>query len=228
MSLIVKNLKKAYGTRTVLDIEELELEEGKIYAVLGPNGSGKSTLLQILAGLCTADCGHVYFNEREGLLVEERVFLPQNPYLFDFTVVENVQLGLKEGNRKQRALEALRLVGMESFSNARPSSLSGGEAQRVAVARALLPGRKWVLLDEPASYTDIASMRQVEEYMQAVNEKKGSGMLFTTHNPSQALRIADEMLFLWQGKIVEKGEPAALIHSPSHGEFREFMENWRI
>lgn len=229
MRIRLRNLKKAFNDKTVLDIDSLELETGKIYAVLGPNGSGKTTMLRVLANLERADEGEVSYGDKPVFPKDTVAYLAQRPYLFDISVYKNVVLGIKnKENIRSEAVNALKQVGMESFVDRRARSLSGGEAQKAALARTLVLGRSLVFLDEPTSAVDISSIKMVEEYIRYVNNSDKSTIVFTTHNPSQALRLAHEIIVLWNGRIVEKGIPIQILESPKTEEIKEFLKNWRI
>jgi ABC-type multidrug transport system ATPase subunit len=228
MRVGLENIKKIYGIRTVLDIGKLEFESGKIYAVLGPNGSGKTTLLRVISDMERADCGSVCLIGG-GSVGSDMAYLPQKPYIFNMKVIENVALGLGRGRSSiNKAAEALDCVGMGAFCRESARSLSGGEAQRVAVARTLVLGKGLVLLDEPASSVDIYSTRLIEEYIKAVNKRDRSTVIFTTHSLSQAVQLADEAVFLWEGRVLEKGEPRSVLDSPHSKEAKDFLLNWRI
>ncbi|MCX7841450.1 MAG: ABC transporter ATP-binding protein [Clostridia bacterium] len=212
MRVRLKNIKKAYKGRLVLNIEELTFESGMIYAIQGSNGSGKTTLLRIIAGIEAPDSGEVVFQGDDGAGRRQIAYMPQKPYIFDMTVMDNVLLGIRNMSCDSKlALEALRKVGMESFMGQNGKKLSGGEAQRVAAARTLVLGRKLVLLDEPASSVDVCSMRLIEEYIREANRKSGATVIFTTHNPSQAARMANESILIENGTIKDKGEPSRLF-----------------
>lgn len=229
MSVRVKNLTKSYNSKTVLNIEELGLKKSNIYAVLGPNGSGKTTMLRILGGVESADSGEIYYDGIPELPKDFTAFLSQKPYLFDLSVLRNVTLGLKNSKDAEKtAIDALNRIGMNSFLHRKARSLSGGEGQKVAIARTLVLKKKIAFLDEPASAVDIASVRRVEEYIRFVNKRDGTTIVFTTHNPSQALRVAHEVIMLWDGKVVERGTPSKILKSPEREETRKFLENWRI
>jgi len=224
----IKNIRKKYGDRVVLDIKEIEFKLSSVYAILGPNGSGKSTLLRILSGVEPDFEGQVHFASN-GLNRADIVYLPQKPYHFDLTVMDNVILGIRDQkNAQATALEALRQVGMESFANARMCSLSGGESQRVALARTIVCECDIVLLDEPASSVDIKSMKFIEEYIKNAALKGRKTVIFTTHNPSQALRLASEVIILIAGEIAEKGNPEAVLKNPGDAKTADFLENWRL
>jgi ABC-type multidrug transport system ATPase subunit len=233
MRIELQKVTKVFNNKTVLHVDNLILEDGKIYAVLGPNGSGKTTMMRIAAGIERAGSGHIYYNGVERLQRNDIAYMPQHTYLFDMTALENVMLGMKNygyssNDARKRALNALDCVGMSSFTNAKARSLSGGEAQRVALARTLVLGKTLVLLDDPASSTDISGMEIVEEYIKAVHEKDGSTIVLTTHNPSQALRIADEVIMMHKGLIIEKDKTSDIFNSPQKQETKDFLKSWRI
>jgi ABC-type multidrug transport system ATPase subunit len=227
------NLKRYFNEKKALDIDRLLIESGKVYAVLGPNGSGKSTMLRILAGFDRDFSGSVCYNGMEKIQYNCISYMPQSIYMFDFTVLENVLLGFGRGridrsDAVSRVKFALGCVGMDGFSNAKARSLSGGEAQRVALARGLVLDRDLVLLDEPSSATDITGVGLAEKYIRSVNSKDGSTIVLTTHNPSQAARIADEVIMMYGGRIVETGSPQQIFDSPQEQETQDFLRNWRI
>lgn len=229
MIIRLRNVKKEYSGRQVLNIDCLDFEEGKIYAVLGPNGSGKTTMLRIIAGIEKTDTGEIIVDNPGGICNRNLAYMPQVPYIFDIKVIDNVELGIKEmKNHRKIAVEALTQLGMEDFLYSPARSLSGGEQQRVALARTIVLNRSLYLLDEPASAADISAVRQIEEYIKSAKEKLGATIVFTTHSPSQALRVADEVLFLQEGLLIEKGSPQEVLHRPEKELTREFLSNWRI
>lgn len=232
MRVELQNVKKKYGDKTVLDVEQLTLNKGKIYALLGPNGSGKSTMLRIMAGFDSDFTGVVSYNDNIRKHDKDIAYMPQKVYMFDISVYQNVILGLQDkkdkDNIKKCAERALDLVGMNDFSNVKARSLSGGEAQRVALARTLIMGRSLVLLDEPASATDISGIQLAENYIRTVNRDDGSTIVFSTHNPSQAAHVADEVIMMFHGKVVEKGSPSKVFDSPEEQETKDFLQHWRI
>lgn len=233
MRVELLNVKRVFNNKTVLDIDKLSLDNGKIYAVLGPNGSGKTTMLRIMAGFDRDICGSVCYNGVEKNHINDISYMPQNIYMFDLTVFQNVIMGINNSEIKgievaERAENALTFVGMENFSNVKARSLSGGEAQRVALARTLILGKSLVLLDEPSSATDISGVELIEKYIKTVNKKDGSTIVLTTHNPSQAARIADEVIIMHGGRIIEMGIPSKVFSSPEKQETKDFLRNWRI
>jgi tungstate transport system ATP-binding protein len=212
----LKNLEKVYDGRTVLDVKELSLEKGKVLGLLGPNGAGKTTLLEILAFLSIPSSGEVWF-EREkvdfsnGNLIELRrkvVLVQQQPILFTSTVSKNVEfpLRIRKTPKEQRddiVEELLELVGMGAFRHAKAHRLSGGETQRVAMARALACSPEVILLDEPTSNVDVENQVAIEQIIAEINRVRGISVIFTTHNMLQASKLAHATVFLYEGKVAE-------------------------
>lgn len=229
MRVELKSIKKTYNGREVLNIQNFEFESGKIYALLGPNGSGKTTLLRIISGVEKQDAGNVYYDNLDNIKDCSMAYLPQKPYLFDMSVIDNMCISSKKNFRiLEKAEMALKCLGLEEFKNCKMLSLSGGEAQRVAVARVLILKKKLLLLDEPLSSVDISSMQLVENYIKMINRREGSTVIFSTHSPSQASRIADMALFIKDGKVIEKDDPLSMFRSPKKNETADFLKNWRI
>jgi ABC-type multidrug transport system ATPase subunit len=227
MKIRLHNVTKSYRDRVVLNIENLQFDSRKVYAILGPNGSGKTTMLRLIAGIEKADAGVIYYNDAAHRPYRDLSYMPQKPYIFDTTVLKNVTLGM--GNAKEAANEAenaLRFFNMQNFIHASACSLSGGEAQKIAILRTLILNKKLVLMDEPTSAIDIPSMKLIEDYIAEVITKNGATMIFSTHNPSQASRMADEVIMLWGGCIVEKGPADSVLHSPRMQETKEFLKYW--
>lgn len=217
-------LKKAYGARFALDIPELSLADGGRYALIGPNGSGKTTLLRILAGVLAPDGGDV----RTGLRKSEIGYLPQSPYAFDVSVLKNVQLALRGRDTQRLAERALERVGMQNLAGESGRRLSGGETQRMALARMIAVPRRLLLLDEPTSATDIRAGGIVEQALLSYAEETGCTMIFSSHAPSQALRLATHVAMLQDGKLAEFGEAGQVLHAPKAPETQAFLAHWRI
>lgn len=227
MNIKLNQIIKKYGTRTVLDITFLSFQKGKIYALLGPNGSGKSTLLRLIAGIEVPDSGEILYDEEKNFSPKEITYQPQNPYVFDFSVEKNILLGMgKQSGRESEISYALEKLDMKSFKETRSTRLSGGEAQRIVLARTLAKKSKAVLLDEPTSAEDIHGSYLIETYIRENCDQYKPTIIFSTHSPSQALRIADEVIFLWNGKIAEQGVSETVIHNPRSEEIRSFLQYW--
>lgn len=229
MKVRIEYLRKVYNEKQVVDIDHYQFNEGKIYAILGGNGAGKTTLLRMIAGVEKATEGTIYYGEEVQIDYHKVSYMPQQTYLFDTTVLKNVSLGMDKGRENaERIQEALKYVGMNEFSNKNALQLSGGESQRVAIARLLVRKRKLILMDEPSSSTDIAGNKLLADYMKRVNKLEHSTIIFVTHNPSLASKVADECVFMMNGKIIEAGSAKDIIYSPKTSELKNFIENWRI
>lgn len=228
MRIVLKDVKKSYNGREVLSVDTLEFTSGKIYALLGPNGAGKTTLIRIIAGVEKPDSGSIFYN-LNSIKDASVSYLPQKPYLFDMSVIDNVCIGIgKSDSTIINANKALKYLGMEEFGDSKMTCLSGGEAQRVAVARTLVLMKKLVLLDEPLTSVDISSIKLLENYIKMTNERDASTIIFSTHSPSQASHIADEALYMQDGKVFEKSDTLSLLNSPKKKETADFLKNWRI
>ena len=212
----LKNTIKAYDGQVVLDIKRLSLQKGKVIGLLGPNGSGKTTLLEILAFLLPPTSGEIRFeqesiNSNMGRLMKLRrkvVLVQQHPILFTTTVYKNIEFPLKirstpKARRSEMVEELLELVGMASVRDAGAQTLSGGQTQRVAIARALACSPEVILLDEPMSSVDVENQITIERIVREVNQIKGISVVFTTHDVVQTSRLADDTIFLLEGKVAK-------------------------
>jgi len=216
--LKIRNLKKIYNGRTVLDIESLNFQKRKIYAIVGPNGSGKTTLLNILNLLEKSDEGQISFYDQEitnksnSDILESRrrmTLVNQDPFLFHSTVYDNIAYGLKirslsSAEQGIRVKNALKMVGLSDFENRRVNQLSGGEAQRVVIARAIVIKPEILFLDEPTTSIDQRHIDIVEGIIKKIKKESKTTVIFTTHDLSQAYRLADEVISLLDGKIIKQ------------------------
>ncbi len=242
VGVMIKGLQKSYGKHCVLDIGEFSFEPGHSYALIGANGSGKSTLLRILAGASSQSDGdfEIYAVSPSASQADAPKpyeasigYMPQKSYVFGFTVFKNVAMALEgldldkqeEADRVNRALEA---VGMSALAQARGNRLSGGEAQRVALARMLVRRHDVLLLDEPTASLDVAGTLLVESALQAYIEETGCLMIVATHAPSQARRIADQAVMLDTGHVMERGATADVLDNPQSPEGRAFLSYWKV
>ena len=210
----LENLQRTHGSRTVLDIDLLEISSKAIYTLIGPNGAGKTTLLKILAFLDRPSSGRLHFdgqlvrsNEKHLLSLRRRVVLfDQAPILFTGTVRKNVEFGLKvrqisKEARRQRIEEMLELVGMENFADSETRGLSGGEVKRVALARALALRPDVLLCDEPTANVDGENQEIILNTLKQINREEKTSIIFSTHYLSQGQRLADHTLLLQNGSL---------------------------
>ncbi len=222
----LSQVQKRYGERVALNISTLTIPAGERIALIGPNGSGKSTLLRLLAGVIRAEQGTISLG---GLTKTEIGYLPQHPYAFDLSVQKNVELALSgEKEKTKRAQEALERVGLLHLAKARANRLSGGETQRMALARVLARPRKLLLLDEPTASADIQAIDQIERAIQDYMQQTNCTLIFSTHMPSQAMRLSKRVLALDGGNIGELGETRQVLQEPQANSTQAFLKNWKL
>ena len=222
----LSQVQKRYGERVALNISTLTIPAGERIALIGPNGSGKSTLLRLLAGVIRAEQGTISLG---GLTKTEIGYLPQHPYAFDLSVQKNVELALSgEKEKTKRAQEALERVGLLHLAKARANRLSGGETQRMALARVLARPRKLLLLDEPTASADIQAIDQIERAILDYTNETGCALVFSSHAPSQAMRLSTRVIALDGGKIGEQGEMAHVLQTPQVDSTRAFLAHWKL
>lgn len=199
----------------MLEIDQLQIRRGGITALLGPNGAGKTTLLALLAFLKTAEQGRICFDGREYSAREltqarRRIGLvPQKPYFLNGSVLDNIELGLKlrgygVRQRRSRALDALQRVGASDFGTRQANELSGGESQRIALARALALEPEAILFDEPFTFLDQNSGREIDSLIRQLNLDCGTTVIFSTHDKFQGIALADRVIALVNGRIVNR------------------------
>jgi ABC-type sulfate/molybdate transport systems ATPase subunit len=219
--------------REVLAIDALELETGQRLAVLGPNGAGKTTLLRLLAGLEAPSAGRV---ELEGvqvagadLDVRRRIgYATQRPGLLSTSVIRNVELplrwrGLAPSARRQAALAALERLDVAHLAERKALSLSGGEAQRVSLARALAVEPQLLLLDEPASGLDAEAHRAFFDDLEAALADSATTVVHVTHRAEEAVRLADRIAVLTDGTIRQIGDPASVLRQPANAAVAKLL-----
>lgn len=212
----VKRLIKRFDDKVILDLIDLSIDSNKILCLLGPNGSGKTTLMEILAFISLPTDGEIWFKQNRVSfgktdLVSIRqkvVIVQQEPILFTTSVFKNVEYPLKirkiNKNRRENIVnELLGLVGMSDFKEAEAHKLSGGETRRIAIAQALACSPEVILLDEPTSSVDIENQYIIERIIKDINRDKEISVIFTTHDMVQASRIADEIVFLYDGRVTD-------------------------
>lgn len=221
--LEIKNIVKTFGGRHVVDDIDLTVMPGQVTCLLGPSGCGKSTTLRIIAGVEMQDSGTIHV---DGELVCDTVYrLPpegrsiglmfQDFALFPhLTVGQNVAFGLKGRESAARVKTLLDKVGMARFIDDYPHQLSGGEQQRVALARALAPKPRIMLMDEPFSGLDDRLRDDIRDETLAILKSEGTAVLLVTHEPGEAMRMADEIALMRDGQIVQRGAPYNVYNTP--------------
>lgn len=238
--LKIHNLRKSFGTTKVLEKIDLEVNKGEVVAILGPSGSGKTTLLRCISFLESADEGQLELGQislnmksaNKKQIKEARMdmgFVFQSFNLFrNMTVLENVCEGLvtARGMEKAKAVEIatkmLEKVGMKERMSYYPDELSGGQQQRVAIARALAPNPDIILFDEPTSALDPELTYEVLDVMTKL-AKEGTTMLVVTHEMSFAQNVANKVVFMADGVIVEEGTPKEIFESPKEERTKAFL-----
>ena len=213
----------------------LDIESGELVALLGPSGSGKTTILRMVAGLEYADGGAIYFGEENAtdIPVRERGvgFVFQHYALFPhMTVGENIAFGMKVSRVKRspqaiadRVKELLDLVQLGGLKDRFPGQISGGQRQRVALARALAVDPRVLLLDEPFGALDANVRRDLRRWLRKIHDELGITTLFVTHDQEEALDLADRVVILNKGRIVQEGTPEAVCRNPADAFVMNFL-----
>ncbi len=202
-----------------------QANEGEIVCLLGPSGCGKTTLLRIIAGLETADRGQVTFDGRPlndvavhrrgfGLMFQDFALFPHKDVRANVAFGLRMQ-GLSKSQIERRVAEMLALVGLEGYGQRRVYDLSGGEQQRVALARSLAPGPRLLMLDEPLGSLDRALREELMNELRAILKGVGVTVLYVTHDQQEAFAVADRVLIMHSGRIVQQGSPQAVYHRPN-------------
>ena len=210
---------KTYEGRTVLDFPGLELEPGRIYAVIGANGSGKSTLAKVLAGVIGPD--------RRGKLLSGGTvgYMPQKNYAFRMSTRANILLNGTDKGRAEELMDALQLRHLE---RKRADRLSGGETARMALARLMMKKYDLVLLDEPTAAMDMETTLLSEEQIAGYVRQTGCALILVTHSLQQARRIADSIWYFHAGALLEHGPAEAVLNAPRSSETRQFLDFYGI
>ncbi|MBH0168526.1 amino acid ABC transporter ATP-binding protein [Fictibacillus sp. 18YEL24] len=231
----VQGLMKRFGNNEVLKGISTSIKKGEVIAVIGPSGSGKSTFLRCLNLLETHDEGSILvegkdINEMELHLRKKIGMVFQHFNLFPhLTVLENVTfapqqvLKISKSEAEKEALDLLKTVGLSDKANSYPSNLSGGQKQRVAIARALAMKPEVMLFDEPTSALDPEMVKEVLQVMKNL-VKLGMTMIIVTHEMGFAKEVADRVLFMDDGKLVEDQEPAIFFENPKTDRAKAFLE----
>ena len=237
--LEIRNLSLKFGDRVAADNINLVLEPSQVTCLLGPSGCGKSTTLRIIVGVEPQDSGEIYVDGDlicNGLVTTRPEYRNIGMMFQDFSlfphlnVLENVAFGLRgsRASRRLRSESLLERVSLSSYASKMPHELSGGEQQRVALARAVAPRPKIMLLDEPFSGLDDRLRDNIRDETLKVLREDGAAVLMVTHSPSEAMKMADEIALMRNGKIVQKGTPYTIYNSPTDCEAAAFFGDINI
>ena len=234
----INHLKKTFGNNEVLTDINQEVKNGEVVVIIGPSGSGKSTLLRCLNLLETPTSGEIIFEgtaltglnetkmnqlrEKMGMVFQNFNLLPHMTVLENLKVAPIKVKGIPESEAHQTAIKLLEQVGLSDKAEAYPSNLSGGQQQRVAIARALAMNPDVMLFDEPTSALDPEMVGEVLKVMQDLAEI-GMTMVVVTHEMGFAKEVADRVIFMDGGYIVEEGEPEAVFDNPQHERTQDFL-----
>lgn len=243
MSIHVRNVSKRFGDFSAVDDVTLDVEGGSLTALLGPSGSGKSTLLRIIAGLEVPDQGEIIISGEDAtsVRVQDRNvgFVFQHYAAFKhMTVRDNVAFGLEVRKRPRaeisaRVDELLRLVQLEAFGHRYPAQLSGGQRQRMALARALAPEPRVLLLDEPFGALDARVRAELRDWLRRLHEEVHVTTIFVTHDQAEAMDVANQIVVMNRGRVEQVGDPTTLYDEPATefvmqfvGEANKLGERW--
>ncbi len=233
MAIEATHITKRFGDFLALDDVSVRVDDGALTALLGPSGSGKSTLLRIIAGLETPDAGRVRIGEEEVTATPARgrgvgfVFQHYAPFKH-MTVHDNVAFGLTVRKRpkeevRARVQELLKLVRLDGLAKRYPSQLSGGQQQRMALARALAPQPKVLLLDEPFGALDAQVRAELREWLRRLHEEIHVTTIFVTHDQEEAMEVAEQIVVMNAGRIEQAGAPRELYESPRNEFVMSFV-----
>jgi len=232
----IRGLTKSFGKQQILRQLDLQLDDIGRLAIIGPSGAGKSTLLRLVAGLEKADAGHISMDGNDitalppdrrqlALMSQEYALYPQ------LSVLKNLQAALLSLRLTRQALsdrcaETLHWFGIEQFSSRIPAQLSGGQAQRVALAKALIRRPRLLLLDEPFSQLDGPLRDELRDLTERIVEHWGTALMFVTHDPLDAMRLATSVAVVRDGRVEQMGTPAHVYQAPQSRTAAELLSPW--
>jgi len=233
----VEDLEKSFGKVEVLKGINTEIKRGEVVCIIGPSGSGKSTFLRTLNLLESPTGGHIYFDDADitapktdinrhrmkmGMVFQQFNLFPHMTVLKNMTIAPIKLLKLSKAEAEERAMKLLERVGLADRANSYPSQLSGGQKQRIAIVRALCMQPDVMLFDEPTSALDPEMVGEVLEVMKSL-AADGMTMAVVTHEMGFAREVADRVLFIDEGIIMEEGAPNELFQNPKSARLKDFL-----
>ncbi|MFC1950847.1 ABC transporter ATP-binding protein [Chloroflexota bacterium] len=234
--LNIENIGQAYNGSVILKDISLSLNRGEVLALIGPTGSGKTTLLKLIDLLEKPSLGRIHFDEvdvtkaeSDRLAARRRMALvQQKPIVFSMNVYDNVAVGLKwrgvaRNSIRQKVEHAIDIVGMADYAGRDAKTLSGGETQRIALARALVLEPELLLLDEPTANLDPNSVSKIEEVIEHIINDSDISVIMTTHNMLQGQRLAHRIGVMIDGRVLQMGKPEEIFNAPQSKEVAEFV-----
>ncbi len=234
----VERLEKTYGDTPIFSDINFTISRGEFITLLGPSGCGKSTLLRCIAGLTSVDSGNILLDGQNlvplspqkrdiGMVFQSYALFP------NMSVEQNVAFGLrmhkvKSQETQQRVADVLRLVELQDFASRYPHQLSGGQCQRVALARSLVTRPRLLLLDEPMSALDARIRKHLREQIRQIQQELGLTTIFVTHDQEEALTMSDRIFLMNKGKIVQSGDAQSLYTAPKDAFAAGFIGNYNL
>ena len=231
----LKDVSKYWGTTKAVENLNIEIKKGEFVIFLGPSGCGKSTTLRLIAGLEEVSSGQIEIDGRNvnntdpanrnvSMVFQSYALFPH------LNVAENIIFGLKvrkveKNERNARLVKVAEIVGLEDLLKRKPSELSGGQRQRVALARAIISDNPICLMDEPLSNLDAKLRHQMRVEIRELQKKLGITMIYVTHDQTEAMSMADKIVLMNEGHIVQQGKPKELFENPSHMFTAKFLGN---
>ena len=231
----LKGVSKYWGTTKAVENLNIEIKKGELVIFLGPSGCGKSTTLRLIAGLEEVSSGQIEIdgknvnntdpaNRNVSMVFQSYALFPH------LNVAENIIFGLKvrkveKNERNARLVKVAEIVGLEDLLKRKPSELSGGQRQRVALARAIISDNPICLMDEPLSNLDAKLRHQMRVEIRELQKKLGITMIYVTHDQTEAMSMADKIVLMNEGHIVQQGKPKELFENPSHMFTAKFLGN---
>ena len=222
--LKMTDIVKDFGDLRVVKGVSLTVSKGETVAIIGPSGSGKSTLLRCINGLNKVTSGNIELNGETGMVFQHFNLFPHMTCLENITYAPVKVKGMDKEEAKKRAMELLKMVGLETKADVYPAHISGGQKQRVAIARALAMFPDLMLFDEPTSALDPEITGEVLNVMKKLAEEHTT-MIVVTHEMGFAREVADRVIFMNDGEIVEEGRPEEIFNNPKSERLKAFLKS---